>query len=141
MFKSRLTRYMLGAGTIMSALALNPSLVFADVNFNGASNIGIPENVTTLFKITDIGDFIGAIVSLLFLIAAILVFVYLVWGGVEWITSGGDKAKTQAARDRITAALVGLAVVAISYAIVVIAQAFFGVTIIGGINVPTPFGP
>jgi len=36
----------------------------------------------------------------------------LVWGGIQWVTSGGDKENTQKARDRITHALVGVALIA-----------------------------
>ncbi|MCL4208728.1 hypothetical protein KJZ63_03825 [Patescibacteria group bacterium] len=64
-------------------------------------------------------------------IAALLVFLYLIWGGIEWITSGGDKGKTESARNKITAAVIGLIVVAASFAILQLALTFLGV---GNIN-------
>ena len=92
-----------------------------------------PENV----KIINIGTLIQGIVQGALLIAALLVFLYLIWGGIQWITSGGDKSKTQEARDRITAALVGLAVVAAAWAVMLIIQYFFGISVIDGqINLP-----
>ena len=92
-----------------------------------------PENV----KITNIGTLIQGIVQGALLIAALLVFLYLIWGGIQWIASGGDKSKTQEARDRITAALVGLAVVAAAWAIMLIIQYFFGISVLDGqINLP-----
>ncbi|MCB9801833.1 MAG: hypothetical protein H6774_01970 [Pseudomonadales bacterium] len=60
-------------------------------------------------------------------IAALLVFVYLIWGGIEWITSGGDKGKTESARNKITAAIIGLIILAASYALLRIALEFIGV--------------
>ena len=51
-------------------------------------------------------------------IAAIVFFFILVMGGVRWITSGGDKGKTEAARNQITAALVGLVIVFAAWAII-----------------------
>ena len=39
----------------------------------------------------------------------------LIMGGIEWITSGGDKAKYEAARKRITAAIVGLVLIATAW--------------------------
>jgi hypothetical protein len=104
-----------------------------------AQDIGIPSDISNTFQITDISTFIGAILQLMFIIAGILVFVFLVWGGVQWITSGGDKAQTQAARDRITAALVGLAIVALAYAITRLLELFFGFTIIGTTALPLPY--
>ena len=68
-------------------------------------SISKPEGVA----ITNIGTLIKGVVQGALLVSALLVFMYLIWGGIQWITSGGDKGKTQEARDRITAALVGLA--------------------------------
>ena len=103
-------------------------------------SIAIPSSILENWAITSIGEFVGALITFLFVIAALLVFGYLVWGGVEWITSGGDKSKTQQARDRITAALVGLAIVATAYAIIVILQNFFGFDITK-LKIPTPWDP
>ena len=47
------------------------------------------------------------------------------------------KGKTQEARDRITAALVGLAVVASAWAIMLIISYFFGINILDGNITPT----
>jgi hypothetical protein len=96
-------------------------------------SIGKPENVA----ITNIGTLIQGMVQGAIVISAILVFAYLIWGGVQWITSGGDKGKTQEARDRITAALVGLAVVASAWAVMLIISYFFGINILDG-NITPP---
>ena len=90
--------------------------------------IGQPTNV----KITDLGQLISAAVGTLLIISALLAFVFLILGGIQWITSGGDKGKTEEARNRITAALVGLAIVAAAWAIVQLISTFFGIDIFGG---------
>lgn len=91
-------------------------------------------------QITNIGTLIQGAVQGALLIAALLVFAYLIWGGIQWITSGGDKGKTQEARDRITAALVGLAVVASAWAVMLIIQYFFGISVLNGnINPPKAY--
>lgn len=96
-------------------------------------SIGKPDNVA----ITNIGTLIQGIVQGAIVVAALLVFMFLIWGGIQWITSGGDKGKTQEARDRITAALVGLAVVASAWAIMLIISYFFGINILDG-NITPP---
>lgn len=121
--------------TSAGLMALNAAPAFAST----FTDLRVPTTAITQFSITSIGQFIGAVLSLLFIIAGVLVFVYLVWGGLQWLTSGGDKGATQAARDRITAALVGLAIIAIAYALVRLVQYFFGVQIIGDGAVPTPY--
>ena len=91
------------------------------------------------FRIENIGNLISAVISFTLIIAAILVFLYLVWGGIQWMTSGGDKAGVESARNRITAALLGLAIVAAAWAVIKIIETFFGVTIVGTITIPKPY--
>jgi len=91
-------------------------------------------------KITDIGKLISAAIQVAFIVAGILTFVFLVLGGIEWLTSGGDKGKTENARNRITAALVGLAIVAASWALMQLISYFFGIDIFSGnITPPLPY--
>ncbi len=71
----------------------------------------------TSFYFDDIGVLINKILNFVMVLGALLVFMYLIWGGIEWITSGGDKTKTEAARGKITAAVIGLIVLAASWAI------------------------
>jgi hypothetical protein len=75
---------------------------------------------------TDIGSLINGALSFIMVIAALLVFLYLILGGIEWITSGGDKGKTENARNKITAAVIGLIILAASYAILLIILNFLG---------------
>ena len=79
---------------------------------------------------------VGGFINLLLLLAAIVFFFILVIGGIRWITSGGDKANTETARNQITAALVGLVIVFAAWAILQLIQVFFGITLIGNISIP-----
>lgn len=75
---------------------------------------------------SDVGGLINSLLTLVFVISAILVFGSLIWGGFQWITSGGEKGKTDAAKNRIIAAVVGLVILAASYAILTIILRFLG---------------
>ncbi len=91
-------------------------------------------------KITDLGRLISTGISVVIIVSGILVFVYLVWGGIEWLTSGGDKGKVEAARNRIVNALVGLAIIAASWALVRIIAYFFGVEAgLSTFTIPKPY--
>lgn len=79
--------------------------------------------------IDDLGAFISGIIQLLFLIAALATFLYLVMGGIQWITSGGDSKKTEAAGKQITNALIGLAIVAVSWAVMALVAQVFHINI------------
>jgi len=71
-------------------------------------------------------DLSTRLLRVIMIVAVILVFVYLIWGGFQYITSGGEKGKTEAARNKIVAAIVGLIILASSYAILTIALQFIG---------------
>jgi len=104
-----------------SALLTFPTVAFAQVQ-----NIRIQEPSG---GVKDFGDLLSAGIQIALIIAAILTFAFLIWGGIEWIASGGDKAKYEAARGRITAALVGLAIVAAAWALMKLIGYFFGIDV------------
>ncbi|MBI2405255.1 hypothetical protein HYV22_03705 [Candidatus Gottesmanbacteria bacterium] len=107
-------------------------------NLLAQANLNIPQ--PTNVAITDFGKLISALVGTLLIIAALLAFLYLILGGIQWITSGGDKAGMEAARNKITHAIVGLIIVGAAWAIMILVQNFLGITIIGGsISFPKPF--
>lgn len=63
-------------------------------------------------------------------VAALLVLIYLLWGAISWITSNGDSAKVQKARDQITQAIIGLIVLAASTAIFMLVQNALGIEVL-----------
>lgn len=52
------------------------------------------------------------------IVGGLAFLVYLLWGGIQWITAGGDKGKLDEAQHKIYNALVGLGVLVASYAFV-----------------------
>lgn len=105
-----------------------------------AADPSITINQPSNIKISDVGQLVSAGVGTLLIIAALLAFFYLILGGIQWITSGGDKAGMEAARNKITHAIVGLIIVGAAWAIMLLVQNFLGVTIIGGtLNFPKPY--
>lgn len=65
-----------------------------------------------------VGKLLGGLIGLFILIAFVLSFIFIIIGGINWITSGGDKAKLETARNRIVDALVGLILIASVWAII-----------------------
>jgi len=103
--------------------------------FVGASSVLAAPDMTQIpistptNSIESIGTLVSSGITAVIVIAGLMTFLYLVWGGIEWLTSGGDKAKYEAARDRITAALIGLAIVSAAWAIMQLVSFFFGIDI------------
>ncbi|OGM09775.1 hypothetical protein A2W13_01175 [Candidatus Woesebacteria bacterium RBG_16_36_11] len=72
---------------------------------------------------------VSGLIKFAIIIAALVFFFMLVVGGIRWIVSGGDKAQTEAARNQVTHALIGLVIVFAAWAIAALIGAFFSVDI------------
>lgn len=92
-------------------------------NLNGGKNP---------FLFTDLGVLISNFIDLFIKLAGVFALVFLIWGGIEWITSGGDKAGAEKAKSRITDAMIGLVVVLSAWAVFQAIQIFFGFKITKG---------
>jgi hypothetical protein len=77
-----------------------------------------------------IGGIVGAAIRLILIVAALVAFIFLIIGGIRWITSGGDKEGTAKAQSTITAALIGLVIVFAAWAIIKLIETFFGIEIL-----------
>ena len=75
----------------------------------------------------DLGVIIGSFINMAILVGAILALVFMVIASIQWITAGGDTGKVQKARDKFVQSIIGLAVVASTYAIFLVVQYFFGI--------------
>jgi hypothetical protein len=69
-------------------------------------------------------------VNIVFGAGGIITFFMLLIGAVEYITSGGDKEAVEKARKKITSALIGLALLFSTYAIVRIVGDLFGINLL-----------
>ena len=93
-------------------------------------NINLGDQVKSRVAINqDLGTFIQKSFSAVVLVAGLATFLYLVYGGFEWITSGGEKGKLEEARNKITNGIIGLAVVASAWAVFKLIDYFFGIGI------------
>lgn len=63
----------------------------------------------------DPGAVLSTIIPYLFVIAGLVLLLYLVWGGFAWMTSGGDPKALESAKAKITNAVVGFIILFASY--------------------------
>lgn len=76
-----------------------------------------------------LGDAISGGINLMIIFAVILCLISIVWAGIQWASSSGDKAKVASARARITWSIIGLIIVLLAFLIVNILGYFFGVNL------------
>lgn len=77
-----------------------------------------------------VGNLLSTIVTLGFVIGSIIFIIMLIMGGAAWISSGGDKASVEAARGRITHALIGIVVLFAVFVVIGAVQTIFGLNIL-----------
>lgn len=93
-----------------------------------AQKITINDNVIQgpLKNINTLADLINTIVQFIYPFAGILLFVYLVWGGYDYLLSRGNPDKVKAGQGKITSAMVGFILLFLSYILVKIIALVFG---------------
>ena len=97
------------------------------LTFPGGETIEPP----TGFEFTggDIGDVISALLPSVYILAGLLLFIYLIIGGFGLLTSGGDPKAVESAKGKITNAVVGFIIIFVSYWLVQILEIIFGIEI------------
>jgi hypothetical protein len=75
-------------------------------------------------------EYVQDVLSAIFVVALLSVLIFLVWGAMEWIFSGGEKSKVETARGKITGAIMGLIILAASLALFGLVQKFLNIDLI-----------
>ena len=69
-------------------------------------------------------------IRLFFVVGAVIFFFMMLIGGIKWISAGGDKARLEGAQKQITHALVGLAILLSTFAIIKLVGYLFGIDLL-----------
>ncbi len=89
------------------------------------------------FQIPSLTTFLSFAIRGAFIIAGLLALIFLITGAIAWVTSGGNKENVDKARDKITAAILGIIVLAgVLSIIVTLEQVVFHQTVCFGISCP-----
>lgn len=108
--RKTLAQAFIGLAIVMSANLIMGSLRIALVSQNGnIGNCAVSENACV-----NPDDLVQNLINWFIALAGVASAIFLVYGGIAYMTSSGDAAKTQKAKQMITYALIGLAIVALS---------------------------
>jgi len=115
---------------IPSALSIFYYLSFASPSFaaDAIKTAGAcpPKPFDILCGLGTSQEVIGATVNLLFVVAIIIAVIFLIYGGIRWIMSKGEKEKVEESRNHVVAAIVGLIMILLAYFIINLVISFFG---------------
>lgn len=74
----------------------------------------------------DVNTIVSTGINVLLFVAFVAALGFLIYGGIRWIISGGDKEGTQKAKSTVTSALIGLIIVLASWILLNVVIRFFG---------------
>jgi hypothetical protein len=98
----------------------------------GSETTGVSFNILCTLSLNS--GVISRVINIALVVAALIALGFLIYGGIRWILSGGEKEKVEEARGTIIAALVGLVIVFAAYFIINIVFKLFGLQDINNLN-------
>ena len=125
---------------LLKTLKILPYLLFLlipDIVYGQGTGIGLsvknqPGGLSIVDKENDPGGLLSNLlrnsITLFFSIGGIGFTIMILWGGVNWILSGGDKEKIASARKRITTAIIGLVLLSLTFVIMVVIGQITGIS-------------
>lgn len=128
-------RVMRKLSSIISAAAASAMLYVTPVFAQAKQKVELcPKdsefNVLCNLQYANLGKYIGTIISIILGIAVIIALFFLIYGGIKWILSGGDKGGVEAARNTIVAAIVGLVITFLAFLIINIVGGLFNINLL-----------
>jgi len=116
---------------------LQYGLLVAPAYAQGTIKIGTKGDNFKGIETLTIGGIVSGAISLIMLVVALVFFFILILGGLRWVMSEGDQKNVEAARNQITNALIGLAIVFAAFAIMKLIETIFGISLLGNLVIPT----
>lgn len=101
--------------------------ILAQIDFDALRG-ALPARPDSLVTRSDlkVGVIISELLPYLFVLAGLALLVYLIYGGFQLMTSGGDPKAMESAKGKITNAIVGFIIIFVAYWLMQILQIIFG---------------
>ena len=90
---------------VIIAMALMPALVLAQLPTPTSPYAGAP------ITLTDVQGLIETVARFLILVSVVIAVIFIVWGGIAYMSAGDDTSKSGAAKSRIVNGIIGALVV------------------------------
>lgn len=93
-------------------------------------NKALKQSMQNLSGVEFLNKLLPNMVGLALVIGTVIFFFILIFGAIQWITSGGDKARLEIAKSKITNALIGIVILLTVFVVLKIIEDFFGINIL-----------
>lgn len=85
-----------------------------------------------------IGRVLSNIIVLIYMVSSVIFVFMVIFSGLQWILSGGDKEAVAGARKRLTYAIIGIIFLALAFVLLKTFGQVTGFEFFGGQNLPAP---
>ena len=104
------------------------------INMEGITNVALSDQLLNYLDMdTGSSEFFENLIAggivLGFTLGSLIFLGIMMLGGIQWITSGGDKASIESARGRVTSGIIGLVILFSVFAVVLAVEYFFKVNL------------
>jgi hypothetical protein len=82
-------------------------------------------------RFNSLGEVLSGLLPYIFTLAGMITFLFLIWGGIKYLTAQGDAKQVDSAKQTITSAIIGLVVILSVVAILEIIKLVFKINVLG----------
>lgn len=100
------------------------------MNANEIVNNALPSLIGDKTPAQGLAFYIATLWKAVVTVGGVAFLIFLIWGGVEWLTAGGDKSRVETGQKMISNAFIGLAILIGSYAIAYFIEGAFKINIL-----------
>lgn len=105
-------------------------MIIKPVYANEIVNKALPDAIRSKTPGQGLAFYISQLWKTAVIVGGLAFLIYLIWGAIEWLTAAGDKNQVETARSKITNALIGLAILVLSFAIVKLVEVVFKINLL-----------
>lgn len=106
------------AVTVRPVLGNLPSADGGLFSRQNTATIGFPNLISAFTSGDFLNDIFGFVVGLLATIGGVMAFIYILYGGVKFVTSGGNPAGAEEGKKMIIGAIIGIMIISLAYVVV-----------------------
>jgi hypothetical protein len=101
--------------------------LLSQLKLPGGDQVGAPTGVPTASGGETFVNIISWSLNILLITGILAALFFLIWGGISWVTSGGNTEKLEKARKTLIYAIIGLIVILLSFIILQTVGSLLGI--------------
>ncbi len=133
LFQQRLLGYVIATAMVLPA-AVYAQTGSIQTGLEGAARGTGLVNVCNASPDACLVDVVGRLINIVLGLTGIALFGYLLYGGIRWMTAGGEKEKVEKSTSTLRNAVAGMIIIALAYSVSVFVLSQLTIVVNGGVS-------